>query len=44
MCVPESCESPSHWWAALVIQLPQSLPYPPRSPSLIFYTQEQFLP
>jgi hypothetical protein len=43
MHVVESCESSSHWWAMVVVQLPQSSPYPPQSPSLILYAQGQFI-
>jgi hypothetical protein len=42
MHVPESCETPSHCWAAVVVQSPQFLPYPPQSLSLKFYAQGQF--
>ena len=41
--VPENREFPSHWWAAKVVQSPQSSPYPPRSLSLKFYAEGQFL-
>jgi hypothetical protein len=41
--VPENYEFPSHWWVPVVVQSPQSSPYPPRPLSLIFYAQGQFL-
>ena len=43
MYVLESYESPSHWWVVVDVQSPQSLPYPPRSLSLKFYAQGQFI-
>jgi hypothetical protein len=38
-----SCEYRSHWWVVVVVQAPQSSPYPPRSLSLKFCAQGQFL-
>jgi hypothetical protein len=38
--VPENYKSRSDWWVAVVVQPPQSSPYPPRSLSLNFMPKD----